>query len=280
MSTESISAEARGIYRPATLLVLLAFIALVPFAVARIPSMTDWPGHVGRYHVMLEIGRSPWLAHFYAFDWRLVGNLGVDLLVWLLGPWLGVERASWVIAALLPALTIAGVAAVARVSQRRIGPATVVAASLVFGNALLFGFVNFCLAQALALLVFAAWIALRERTWWVHLAILTPLALIVWVAHAVGWGVLVLLALGFELERLWRMRAMPVRAIGAAMLRGLALVPPILLTLLWRSRGEGASFGYGSELLQRKLMNWVVVLRGGSPLLDIATVLILGAAVL
>lgn len=280
MRSDPTPAVPRGAYRPATLLVLIALGALLPFAVAQIPSMTDWPGHVGRYHVMLEIHRSRWLAHFYAFDWQLVGNLGVDLLVWLLGPWLGVERAAWAITALLPVLTIAGVAAVARASQGRVGPAAVVAAGLVFGNALLFGFLNFCLAQALALLAFAAWIRLRERAWWVHLAVLTPLAALVWLAHAVGWGVLLLLALGFELERLWRHRATPARAIAAGALRGLALVPPMILTLLWRHHGAGASFAYGTELLQRKLMNWVVVLRGGSPALDIGTVVILGAAVL
>lgn len=270
----------RGTIRSATLLWAMALLSLLPFAVAQIPSMTDWPGHVGRYHVMLAIGRSPWLAHFYAFDWHLVGNLGVDLLVWALGPLLGVERASWLIAALLPVATLAGIATVARAAHGRVGPAAVVAGVFVFGNALLFGFVNFCLAQALALLAFAAWIRLRERSRALHLAVLTPLASVVWLAHAVGWGVLLLLALGFELERLWRRRAAPLPAIGDAALRGLALVPPILLTLLWRSGGAGASFGYGNELLGRKLMNWVVVLRGGSPALDIGTVLVLGAAVL
>lgn len=257
----------------------MALIALLPFAAARIPSMTDWAGHVGRYHVMLAQGRSPLLDRFYAFDWHLVGNLGVDLLVWWLGPWLGVERAAWVIAALLPVLTIAGIAAVARAAYGRVGPGAVVAGCFVFGNAMLFGFLNFCLAQALALLAFAAWIALRERRWWVHLALLAPMAVVVWLAHAMGWGVLVLLAIGFELERLWRRRAALLPALGDAALHGLALAPPLVLTLLWRSGGAGASFGYGADLFQRKLMNWVVVLRGGSPLLDIGSVLLLGAVV-
>lgn len=274
-STSSHACEARI----APWLGAMALLALLPFAVARIPSMTDWAGHVGRYHVMLAAGHSPMLNRFYAFDWHLVGNLGVDLLVWWVGPWLGVERAAWAIAAMLPVLTIAGIAAVSRAAYGRVGPAAVIAGCFVFGNAMLFGFVNFCLAQALALLAFAAWIALRERAWWVHLALLAPLGLVVWLAHTMGWGVLVLLALGFEGERLWQRRAALLPAIGEAALRGLALVPPLLLTLLWRSGGAGASFGYGEGLLQRKLMNWVVVLRGGSPLLDIGSVLLLGAIV-
>lgn len=257
----------------------MALIALLPFAVARIPSMTDWAGHVGRYHVMLAAGHSPLLNRFYAFDWHLVGNLGVDLLVWSIGPWLGVERASWAIAALLPMLTIAGIAAVARAAYGRVGPGAVIAGCFVFGNAMLFGFLNFCLAQALALLAFAAWIALRERAAWLHLALFAPLGVVVWLAHTMGWGVLVLLAIGFELERLWRRRAWVLRAIGDAALRGLALAPPLVLTLAWRSGGAGTAFGYGDDLLGRKLMNWVVVLRGGAPLLDIGSVVLLGMVV-
>ncbi|MGY2733080.1 hypothetical protein [Sphingomonas sp. UYP23] len=257
----------------------MALITTLPFAVAQIPSMTDWAGHVGRYHVMLAAGRSPLLNAFYAFDWHLVGNLRVDLLVWWLGPWLGVERAAWLIAALLPTLMIAGIAAVARVAYGRVGPAVVIACGFVFGNAMLFGFLNFCLAQALAFLTFAAWIGLRERAGWLHLVVLVPLGVLVWLAHAMGWGVLVLLAIGFELERLWRRRAAFLPAIGDAALRGLALAPPIVLTVLWRSGGAGGSFAFGPDLLARKLMNWVVVLRGGSPVLDIGMVLLLGAIV-
>lgn len=279
MAGRSISSDARE-PRITRWLGAMALIALLPFAVVRIPSMTDWAGHVGRYHVMLAAGRSPLLNRFYAFDWHLVGNLGVDLLVWWLGPWVGVERSAWAIAALLPLLTLAGIAAVARAAHRRLGPGAVIAGGLVFGNAMLFGFVNFCLAQALALLAFAAWIALRERAWGLHFAVLAPLGCIVWLAHAMGWGALVLLAIGFELERLWRKRAALLPALGDGALHGLALAPPIVLTLLWRSGGAGASFSYGGDLLQRKLMNWVVVLRGGSPLLDIGTVVVLGAIVL
>ncbi|MEG3176352.1 hypothetical protein U1872_08935 [Sphingomonas sp. RB3P16] len=258
----------------------MALLALLPFAVASIPSMPDWPGHVGRYHVMLAAGRSPLLNHFYVFDWHLVGNLGVDLLVRAIGPSLGAERAAWLITATLPVLTIAGIVLVARAADRRVGPAAAIAACLVFGNPLLFGFVNFCLAQALALIAFAAWIRLRERPVWLHLSVLAPLGFVVWLAHAMGWGALVLLAIGFELERVWSRRAALVAAIGDAALRGLALMPPLVATLAWRSGGAGAAFGYGDELLQRKLMNWVVVLRGGSPVLDIGTVLLLGALVL
>lgn len=257
----------------------MAALGLLPFAVAAIPPMADWAGHVGRYHVMLAGGDGGPLDRFYRFEWHLVGNLGVDLLVRGLGPWLGVERAAWAVTAAIPLLTFAGIAVVARAAQGRVGPQAVLAGCFVFGNALLFGFVNFCLAFALALFAFAGWIAVRERPLALHLALLLPLAFLTWLAHAMGWGVLVLLVLGFEGERLWRRRARIGAALGDAVLRGLALAPPLVLTLLWRSGGAGPLFEYKAGLLQRKLMAWVVVLRGGSPVLDIGTVVVLAGIV-
>lgn len=275
-------ATARGTRTTAWIVAAMAVVALLPFLVAATPSMTDWPGHVGRYHVMLEHGRGTPLDRYYAFDWHLVGNLGVDLVVAVLGPLLGVERAAWAVSALLAPLAIVGIVAAARAAHGRVGPGAALACLLVFGNSLMFGFLNYCLALALALLVFALWLRLRERPLLLHLALLTPLASGVWLAHAVGWGVLVLLAAGFEGERLWRRRAAFGTAATDGALRELALLPPVALTLLWRSGSgqNGPAFAYGTELLQRKVMNWVVVLRGGSAVLDLGTLLVIGAVVL
>lgn len=255
-------------------LLAFALIALVPFLVAATPSMTDLSGHVGRYHVMMDQG-SPWLPLYWRFEWRLVGNLGVDLLVRALAPLLGVERAAWAASAAIAPLTVLGIAAVSRALHGRIEPTAAAAAVFVLANPLMFGFVNYSLSFALALLAFAAWIGLRERSAGLHLAVLTPAAALVWLAHAMGWGVLVLLAVPFELERLWQRRSLA--ALGDALLRGLALAPPLVLTLAWRGEGGGTLFAYGSDLLVRKAMNWLVVLRGEAKWIDLGTPALLAA---
>lgn len=252
----------------------MAAFALLPFAGVRLPSMTDLPGHIGRYAVMLDGGRSPWLAQYYAFDWRLVGNLGVDLLVTALAP-LGAERAGWAAAAAIAPLTILGMAAVSRALHGRVQPGAVLAACFAFANPLLFGFVNYSLSFALALFAFAAWVRWREAAVWRAVPCLALATLGVWLAHAMGWGVLVLLVAGFEAERLARRRS--AAALGDAVLRGLALLPPVLLTLLWRGDG-GALAVWGDDLAVRKIMNWVVVLRGEAKWLDLATPVLIAAA--
>lgn len=94
-----------------------------------------------------------------------------------------------------------------------------------------------------------------------------------WVAHAMGWGVLVLLVAGYEIWRLWRSRGVtfPQACIGA-----LIVLPPVLLTLYWQDTREGVAFDYHSDLLTRKIMNWIVILRGDTRIADVGLPLALG----
>ncbi|QNE31877.1 hypothetical protein F1C10_07975 [Sphingomonas sp. NBWT7] len=258
------------------LLAAMALLALLPFLAARLPSMTDLPGHIGRYAVMLDRGATPSLETYYDFHWRLVGNLGADLGVLLFG-WLGAERAAWLVSAVIAPLTIGGIAAVSRALHGRVQPGAVAAACFAMANPLMFGFVNYCLSLALAWWSFALWIRLRDRRATTALAPLTLAATGTWLAHAMGWGVLALLVGGFELERLARRRTRA--ALVDAVVRALALVPPIALTLAWRGDG-GALFAWGDDLLVRKAMNWIVVLRGEAKWIDLATPALLALAML
>jgi hypothetical protein len=258
-------------------LAAMALLASVPFLGAAIPSMTDLPGHIGRYAVMLDGGRSADLASYYAFTWKLVGNLGVDVLVHALG-WLGAERAAWLVAAAIAPLTIFGMAAVSHALHGRIQPAAVAAACFALANPLMFGFVNYSLSFALALLTFAAWIRLRDAPAWWTVPLLAIAALATWIAHAMGCGVLALLAGGFELERLWQRRS--TAALADALLRGLALLPPLILTLAWQSGDHGALMAWGDSLVTRKVMNWVVMLRGEAKWIDLATPVLIALACL
>lgn len=69
-------------------------LAAVPLLWPALPPLADLPGHVGRYHIASAIGSSPDLARHWRFEWALIGNLGVDLLVYALTPLLGVETAA------------------------------------------------------------------------------------------------------------------------------------------------------------------------------------------
>lgn len=204
-------------------------LSAVPLLWPAIPPLTDLPGHIGRFRVMLDGDAGP-LAAWYRFRWILVGNLGVDLAVRALAPLLGLLPAVKLVVIAIVMLMTAGILWIAHEVHGRIQPWTIAALPLVHSYAFHFGFVNYLLAMALALNAFALWLRLgRQRRYRLRAALFVPLSLAIWLAHVVGWAVLAMMAFAAEM-RDWR--RLPVRL--------LPLVPPAVLLLLWRS---GSSAG-------------------------------------
>ena len=247
------------------LAIALSLLSALPFLVVRQPQLTDYASHLARYHVMLNIGRSPWLARYYEFHWIWTGNLGADLLMWPLGRLLGVETAGWLIGLLIPPLTGLALVTVEWVLRRRIGVGSLLALTLIWSPAMGMGFYNFCLSLALALFAFALWVALDGRGWR-RLAFL-PIGFAVWACHATGWGVLGVLVFGYEWHK--RKRA-------SAFLAPWPLTLPLLPMLLAGTAGAGAGARlYGPHPWVYKKAVLIQTMRDQSVDLDMATPLIL-----
>ncbi|QPQ54632.1 hypothetical protein IC614_09885 [Allosphingosinicella flava] len=198
--------------------------------------MTDLPGHMGRYHVQMELPHSATLARYYTFDWSLIGNLGVDLLIVPLSHIFGNELASKSIILSIPVLTAVGLLWVAHEVHGEIPPTAFFALPFAFNFPFAFGFVNFALSMGLGLLAFALWLRLaRLGRLKLRAALFVPLSIVIWVTHTFGWGTLGVMAFSAELVRQWDMRRGFFRAGWTAGLHCLSLAPPILLMLLWRS---------------------------------------------
>jgi hypothetical protein len=221
--------------RPYTLLALI-ILSAVPLLWPDIPPLVDLPGHMGRYKVQLDIDRSAALQSFYSFEWRLIGNLGVDLLVVPLSKLFGLELAVKLIVLTIPPLTVFGFLWVAREVHGWVPPTAFFAVPLAYNFPFLFGFVNFALSMALAFLAFAFWLRLaRLGKLRLRAALFIPISLVVWVTHVFGWGTLGLMALSAEFVRqLDNKRPLLIAAFRAG-IHCLALAPPVLLILLWRT---------------------------------------------
>jgi hypothetical protein len=174
-------------------LVLLAAMlaATIPMWFVRIPPLIDLPGHMGRYHVQLNLAHSPLLQAHWAYEWRLIGNLGIDLLMEPLGRTLGIERASWLVAALLPPLMIWGIVRLARAWHGSVPPTVVAAFPFALSYPWQYGLVNFWLAAALAL--HAAASAIRRPRTFASPVALAGLSLALWTCHIYGWAIFAIL---------------------------------------------------------------------------------------
>lgn len=217
----------------------------VPLLLPGLPPLADLPGHIGRYHIAAELGRSPVLQQHWSFEWALVGNLGGDLLVQLLSPLLGAEQATKLVVVLIPPLWVSALILLARRAGGTLSPAASFAFPLVYGYAFQLGFVNFMLAAGLTLHALLLWIWLAPRPT-LRAALFVPIAFLLWVAHSFGWGMFGLLAFAAEWVRqreAGRDRAAAlVRAAGAC----LPLAWPAAL-MLGVGPGEGALWDWKAK---------------------------------
>lgn len=225
-------------------LALLVLASTIPLLSPDIPPLTDLPGHMGRYRIQLDGDASPSLRHFFAFDWALIGNLGVDLLVVPLAPVFGLEGAVKLIVVAIPALTAVGFLWTAHEAHGRVPPTALFALPLAYSYPFLFGFVNFALSAALAFMALALWLRLsRRRRTRLRAAVFVVVSLVLWIAHVFGWALLGLLAFAAAFAAAREDKRGHFAAAWRAGLDVLPLTPPLLLMVLWRSGDAGGQTG-------------------------------------
>ncbi len=246
---------------------LLCIAAGLPGILARYPQMTDYPAHLARWYIMIDGGRTPDLARYYAFDWAWSGNLGVDILIRPLAALFGLETAGRLFVILIPTLVAGGLFAVEWTLRRRIGVGPLLALATVWSPALLMGFLNFELALAGALFAFALWVRMEQSRW--RSAVFVPLGALIWLCHQSGWGVLGVMVFGYEWSRRrsWK-------DLGRAILATWPLWLPILPTVLASQQARG-SFEYGARPLWVKWMFWKEALRDRVRYFDYGTTILL-----
>jgi hypothetical protein len=263
-------------------LALLILLSGAPLWAPDVPPLTDLPGHMGRYAVQLNAGPSSLLAAYYAFDWHWIGNLGVDVLVQLLGPLLGVEASTKAIVIAIPMLMTAGFLAVAREVHGRVPPTAMFALPLAYHYAFNWGFVNFALSMALAFLAFALWLRMARRgALRLRAGVFAALALMLWTAHIFGWALLCVLAFSAELVRQWDAGR---RWVAVPMMTGINCLPlalPLLPMALTFGEGGAGGQPFGHTWFNWPLKaRWVMsILRDRWEVLDIASVALLALVV-
>ena len=220
---------------------LLMLLSIVPLAYPRIAPLVDLLGHVGRYRVQLDVASSAYLQRYYEYDWAPIGNLGVDGLVQLLGPVLGLETAVKLIIMSIPVLTVAGFLLVAREVHHRLPPTAIFSLLFVYNHPFLYGFVNFSLSMALAFLAFGLWLRLaRQGRFRLRAILFVPISFVIFFAHTFGWGTLGLLAFSAEAVRQHDEGRGWFRSGINAAAHASVMALPIIIVLVWRGESAGA----------------------------------------
>lgn len=258
-------------------LLVLAVVALafVPVLLAPVPGFVDLPSHMARHHVLANIRHDAGLSRLFAVDWQWIANLGVDLPAVLLTPLLGAERATLLVVALLAPLMVCGIVALSRAAHGGVSASAFLALPLAMHQAWMWGFLNYCMGTALALLA-AAWLYRRPPPTAFRLLLMAAIALVVWTCHMASWAILLILAAGNELPGL-----RSPGAVWSALRRNLPLLAPLVPLLLWRSHASGGGGGLQwVDFVNTKAVIFASVLRGTDKAVDLALLGLVGLAAL
>ncbi|WP_062783120.1 hypothetical protein [Novosphingobium capsulatum] len=191
-------------------IILGVLLICFPFVLVDVPPLIDVPGHMGAAAIEAAGPDSP-LGKYLGWKWVFTLNIGGDVLMKVLGGWLGVLAAGWWSTVLATGLFAGGCLATVRVANARGGHGAPWALMWVFSFPLLTGFLNYILGTGLSLCAFAAAMALehRPRDRAGLLVVAQPLAML---CHAIGGLLLAVMvganAFGRELDNLpagwWR----------------------------------------------------------------------------
>lgn len=260
-------------------LLLLVVIAAVPLILPVTPPLTDLPEHMGRYRIQLSDPASPLRMHYFDFHWAFIANLGFDLAIVPMAALFGLELGTKLLVIGLVVTTATGMLWIAAEAHGRVPPTALFALPLAYSFPFIWGFVNYLMSMALALNAYALWLRLgRQGRLRLRNTLFVPIGLIITTTHIFGWAVLCLLAFGAEVVRgrdaglkLWN-------SLWRGALACLALAPPILLMVIWRTsdaKGSNIDFFYW----RAKYVYFVSALRSLDINVDLACVYVLWALI-
>ncbi len=239
---------------PVVVLVCLA--AIAPLLVVGIAPLTDLYGHLGRYAVQTELAQRPALQPFFTYEWKLIGNLGGDILVQVLHPLLGLEgavRATVIVTQLLGAV---GLLLVSREVHGRITPFALAAIPMLYGFPFNYGFINYALSMALAMLAYVVWLRLHRQERALAAGLwLAAAGAAIWVSHTYGWAFLGLMCGSTMLAEVIAARMHPVKAVQRILAACWPLLLPVVPMVIWRAESSGAAM---SGWAYQFKINWLL----------------------
>jgi hypothetical protein len=253
----------------------VAIALALPLFWPSLPPLTDALGHMGRYKVQLDLATSPALQQFYAFEWQVIGNLGVDLLIIPMAAIFGIELGVKLIVIATVILSAIGMINIAKQVHGHVPPTAYFALPLILGHHFTFGFINYALSMALALNAFALWVKLANTGQFRLRAFLfIPIGLIIWLCHIFGLGFLGIMCGAYELMRLRGVGKTWLATLTNTVVQCLPLTLAFIPMIIWRAQ-DGAGMTGDWFNIQVKMIWLMRVFRDRWPLLDMASIAVI-----
>jgi hypothetical protein len=216
----------------------LILILLIPFLVVDVPPVLDYPNHLARWFVLAHPD-DPFLSRFYAPNWHITPNIGLDPLGVLLVRFLPVHVAGRFTLALAMLAPVLGTLAYARAAFGKWTAWSLGVTLTGFNGVFFLGFLNFLFGIGLAMAAAGGWIVLRRRGRDMEAVLMGGVAgAVIFLSHIFGVAFFALLIAVQEIAQYRQARAdLPRRA----MLVAAALVPALALYMMSPLAGHEAA---------------------------------------
>ena len=183
--------------------VLLFTIYLIPLFLVRIPPLVDYPNHLARMHLLINIDNSSFLQEYYKVQWAVLPNLAMDIIVPLFAQVMPLDWAGKCFIALIFFLLSSGTTALHYVVHRQLSFWSLLAFLFIYNNLFLWGFLNFLFGIGLCLWIFAGWIYFEKQSAWIRIILFSILSIFLFFSHLFSLGIYGLCILGYEIYRLY-----------------------------------------------------------------------------
>jgi hypothetical protein len=255
-----------------------AMLILLPVIAARYPPLTDYPNHLARSYILLNLPHSAVLRRYYRDVMQAQPNLAMDLVIPALAHVMSIWTAGRVFVGVTLLAMAGGCILLHRALHRRWSSWPALSFLFVYNRLFLWGFLGYLFALGLALAGAAAWHAARDQPWPVRLALGTASATILYLLHLYGLGIYGVIIGGFQLTELIAMRQ---RSFGEIAWRcsvfGLQFAPAACL-FLFVSPTSAALRRVSWGGIARKFITPLNLLHAYHPKLDLAMLAVVAAA--
>jgi len=247
-ASAALPTAASGIGTLGRVAVCLALVGLTlsPLLWAAVPPLVDYPNHLARMWILVQNGARPELASNYAVAWRLLPNLGMDLVVPALAQVTPLEIAGRVFIALTLLSLVAGTMALHRAVHGHVALWPLAALLFLYNAALFWGFLNCLFGIGLFLFAFSGWIASRHWHPAPRIAAFTVVASSLLIVHLFAFCLYALAVGSYELGRWLAGNDRSLRGFLFLCAEGLQFLPGLVLWKASVSNFEVASYtSYG-----------------------------------
>ena len=173
---------------------------LLPFFFIQIPPLQDYPNHLARIHVLMQIHASPAFEEYYKVQWAPLPNLAMDLIVPFLALFAPLETAGrWFCVAVLLS-TPPAVTALSFALHKKLSLWPLFSMLFVYNSVFTLGLLNYLLGLNLALAATALWILLRQKPAGRTAPVFALVSIVIYFVHLSALGVYALLLFGYELS--------------------------------------------------------------------------------